>query len=310
MATFHRSSSVNKSALAPRPRSGEAVLCVHRLRPSSGLRSCRGGDAGASRRAASTDCACCRPCSTTSICEIGFATTESTQQGSARRGLIRSLPRPDRLQAATGIGPTAHGHARRRTHRQYHAGSRERPAHREGRARSGERIGHWIDRRDHQDGVRVRRLHDLKALLDRLPEDGKRVRDTLRKEGVVIDAQGRAIADQRFRFEDSRYARVPRGPSGITFSRLWRKSSCPRCSTTVVLTERWRVKSNSSRVLRVGNRAALIRRSPPWLSRAETSSRCRTNRAGARCRPMRSLGGAPARANSAPAWSRWRCRIC
>ena len=31
------------------------------------------------------------------------------------------------------------------------------------------------------------------------------------------------------------------------------------------------MKSNSSRVLRAGNRAALIRPSPPWLSRAETS---------------------------------------
>ncbi len=37
------------------------------------------------------------------------------------------------------------------------------------------------------------------------------------------------------------------------------------------LTERWKVKSNSSSVLRAGKRAALIRDSPPWLSRDETS---------------------------------------
>ena len=61
------------------------------------------------------------------------------------------------------------------------------------------------------------------------------------------------------------------GPSRSTFSRPWRKSSWPRCSITVFLTERWKLKSNSSRVLRAGKRAALILASPPWLSRAETS---------------------------------------
>ena len=73
---------------------------------------------------------------------------------------------------------------------------------------------------------------------------------------------------------------VPGGPSRITFSRACRKSSCPRCSITVFLTERWKVKSNSSSVLRAGKRAALIRPSPPWLSRAETSvpSRISANR--------------------------------
>jgi hypothetical protein len=35
--------------------------------------------------------------------------------------------------------------------------------------------------------------------------------------------------------------------------------------------ERWKVKSNSSSVLRAGKRAALIRDSPPWLSREATS---------------------------------------
>ena len=44
------------------------------------------------------------------------------------------------------------------------------------------------------------------------------------------------------------------------------------------LIERWKVKSNSSSVLRAGNRAVLILCSSPWLSRAETSlesSACR-----------------------------------
>src|SRR5919202_1387930 len=43
---------------------------------------------------------------------------------------------------------------------------------------------------------------------------------------------------------------VPGGPSRITFSRACRKSSWPRCSTTVFFTLRWKVKSNSSSVLR------------------------------------------------------------
>ena len=50
-----------------------------------------------------------------------------------------------------------------------------------------------------------------------------------------------------------------------------RKSSWPRCRMVVFLTERWKVKSNSSSVLRAGNRAALIRASPPWLSRLSIS---------------------------------------
>ncbi len=40
---------------------------------------------------------------------------------------------------------------------------------------------------------------------------------------------------------------------------------------TCFLTERWKVKSNSSRVLREGKRAALMRASPPWDSREEIS---------------------------------------
>jgi hypothetical protein len=38
-----------------------------------------------------------------------------------------------------------------------------------------------------------------------------------------------------------------------------------------LLAERWKVKSNSSSVLRAGNRAVLIRPSPPWLSLEDTS---------------------------------------
>jgi hypothetical protein len=60
---------------------------------------------------------------------------------------------------------------------------------------------------------------------------------------------------------------VPGGPSSTTFSRPGRKSSWPRCWISVVLTERWNVKSNSSSVLRAGKRAALMRPSPPCASR-------------------------------------------
>jgi hypothetical protein len=37
------------------------------------------------------------------------------------------------------------------------------------------------------------------------------------------------------------------------------------------LSEVWKAKSNSSIVLRAGNRAALIRAWPPWLSRLSIS---------------------------------------
>ena len=60
---------------------------------------------------------------------------------------------------------------------------------------------------------------------------------------------------------------MPGGPSRTTFSLPARKSSWPRCWISVFLTERWKVKSNSSSVLRAGNRAALIRPSPPCASR-------------------------------------------
>ena len=37
------------------------------------------------------------------------------------------------------------------------------------------------------------------------------------------------------------------------------------------LSEAWKAKSNSSSVLRAGNRAVLIRAWPPWLSRMSVS---------------------------------------
>ncbi len=62
----------------------------------------------------------------------------------------------------------------------------------------------------------------------------------------------------------------------ITFFASARKSSCARCAIVCCLTERWKVKSKSSRVLTCGNRAALpsadrrgfpgrspLRRAPP-----------------------------------------------
>jgi hypothetical protein len=54
---------------------------------------------------------------------------------------------------------------------------------------------------------------------------------------------------------------VPGGPKRTTFSLAWRRSSCPRCSTSVFCTERWKLKSNSSSVLRAGKGPALIRAS-------------------------------------------------
>jgi hypothetical protein len=64
---------------------------------------------------------------------------------------------------------------------------------------------------------------------------------------------------------------VPGGPSNTMFSRPARKSSWPRCSTVSRLSEAWKAKSNSSIVLRAGNRAALILLWPPWLSRLSVS---------------------------------------
>ena len=64
------------------------------------------------------------------------------------------------------------------------------------------------------------------------------------------------------------------GPRKITFSLPVTKSKVPRCRIRSRFSPRAWSKSNSSRVLRPGNRAARIRLSPPCASRAATS-RCR-----------------------------------
>src|SRR6266511_37954 len=67
---------------------------------------------------------------------------------------------------------------------------------------------------------------------------------------------------------------VPGGPRKTTLSRLATKSRVPRWAMVSRLRPRAGSKSNSSRDLRAGKRAARMRPSPPWDSRAETS-RCR-----------------------------------
>ena len=67
---------------------------------------------------------------------------------------------------------------------------------------------------------------------------------------------------------------VPGGPRKTTFSLPATKSRVPRWAIRSRLRPRAWSKSNSSRRLRAGNRAARMRPSPPWDSRAETS-RCR-----------------------------------
>ena len=67
---------------------------------------------------------------------------------------------------------------------------------------------------------------------------------------------------------------VPGGPRKTTFSLAVTKSRVPRWAIRSRLRPRAWSKSNSSRLLRAGNRAARMRPSPPWDSRAETS-RCR-----------------------------------
>ena len=58
------------------------------------------------------------------------------------------------------------------------------------------------------------------------------------------------------------------GPSRITFSRRVQEVELAEVLDDRLLArERWKVKSNSSSVLRAGKRAALMRPSPPWLSR-------------------------------------------
>ena len=55
------------------------------------------------------------------------------------------------------------------------------------------------------------------------------------------------------------------------FSLPARKSSWARCSTVSRRSEAWKAKSNSSIVFLAGNRAALMRAWPPWLSRLSIS---------------------------------------
>ena len=65
---------------------------------------------------------------------------------------------------------------------------------------------------------------------------------------------------------------MPGGPSRTTFSlageevELAEVQDRSRAAALV-----WKAKSNSSSVLRAGNRAALIRAWPPWLSRLSVS---------------------------------------
>ena len=67
---------------------------------------------------------------------------------------------------------------------------------------------------------------------------------------------------------------VPGGPRNTTFSLAAMKSRVPRWAIGSRFRQRAWSKSNSSRLLRAGNRAARMRPSPPWDSRAATS-RCR-----------------------------------
>ena len=67
---------------------------------------------------------------------------------------------------------------------------------------------------------------------------------------------------------------VPGGPRKTTLSLAATKSRVPRWAMRSRLSPRAWSKSNSSSDFRAGNRAARIRPSPPWDSRAETS-RCR-----------------------------------
>jgi hypothetical protein len=67
---------------------------------------------------------------------------------------------------------------------------------------------------------------------------------------------------------------VPGGPRKTTFSFAVTKSRVPRWAMASRLSPRAWSKSNFSNDLRAGNRAARMRPSPPWASRAEIS-RCR-----------------------------------
>ena len=55
------------------------------------------------------------------------------------------------------------------------------------------------------------------------------------------------------------------------FSRAVQEVELAEMQDRVAAERGWKVKSNSSSVLRAGNRAALMRAWPPWLSRLSIS---------------------------------------
>jgi len=81
------------------------------------------------------------------------------------------------------------------------------------------------------------------------PPEGPLVVWSFMTQIIVLD--GAVITIQRVR----QHLPVPGGPSATMHSLACKKSNCPRCSITVFFTLRWKVKSNSSSVLRAGNRA-------------------------------------------------------
>ena len=114
---------------------------------------------------------------------------------------------------------------------------------------------------------------------------------------------------------------MPGGPRNTTFSRAVTKSRVPRCAIRSRLRPRAWSKSNSSRLLRAGNRAARMRPSPPWDSRAATS-RCRQAtrnsscdqdsaraRSASRATDSRSVGAFSARVRNATSAVRSRAAV-
>jgi hypothetical protein len=95
------------------------------------------------------------------------------------------------------------------------------------------------------------------ALALRLTEPG----DPFGRGGEADTLAGEAGTDP----ERDREMRLPRarGSQSQDVGRSCRKSSWPRCSISVFLTERWKLKSNSSSVFRAGKRPAGILASPP-----------------------------------------------
>ena len=107
---------------------------------------------------------------------------------------------------------------------------------------------------------------------------------------------------------------VPGGPKAKTHSVECGKSSWPRCSITVFVTERWKEKSSSSRVLRAGRHAERMRGSPPWASRAETEQAATWPRGYLVAPPRKAPGGGtagvqwPPSSSAAGRVSECRCR--